>query len=82
MAIGVIPYTTDDTDIAAYLCALGAKDPILDRTNPRIAFIFELTEAQMDAVPHFKDGTGQVGAQAISNSRKTLLRMINTREAK
>lgn len=82
MSIGVIPYTTDDTDLAAYLCALGAKTPALDRSEPRIAFIFELTEAQMDAVPHHYDGTGNVGSLAISNSRKSLLRMINTRGAK
>jgi hypothetical protein len=71
-----IHHTTHDTDEAAYLCALGAKKPVLDRSQPRINFIFELTEEQMAAIPHHYDGTGQVGSLAISNARKSLLREI------
>lgn len=76
-----IPFVTDTTHEAAYLMALGAKTPILDRSNPkRINYIFELTEVQNDAMPHFRDGTGDIKAQAYSQAIKSLMSKIHKGE--
>lgn len=70
-------FVTDTTDIAAYLIALGAETPTLDRSDPkRINYIFELTDEQYEAVPHFRDGTGMVRALAMSHSKKMLMGLI------
>lgn len=74
----LISYVTDSTNLAAYLHALGSQlVEVRDATNGKgKEFVFNLTQAQHDAIPHFYDGTGMVSALAYSNSRKIMLGMV------
>jgi len=74
----LISYVTDSTNLAAYLHALGSQMAgVQDAANGRgKEFIFNLTQTQYDAIPHFYDGTGMVSALAYSNSRKIMLGMV------
>ena len=77
----LIHFSTDTTDLAAYLVASGAAMPALDRSNPhRINYIFELTEKQHDLIPKFRDGTGMVRALAMSQAKKMLMGLIKQGE--
>ncbi len=77
----LIHFSTDTTDLAAYLIAIGARAPVLDRNNPRrIYYIFELSEEQNDLIPKFRDGTGMVSALAMSQAKKMLMGMIKQGE--
>jgi hypothetical protein len=70
------PYNTSELDLAAYLMALGGSQIGVDKSNRRALFLFELTQEQMDAIPRFYDGTGQVRALPFYNALQKLKREV------
>jgi len=74
-------YPTPNIDLATYLHALGGEVIDIDRSDPKEqVFLFKLTDGQRAAVPHFFDGTGQVSALALSNSRGVLFKMLRNKQ--
>ncbi len=70
-------YSTDITDLAAYLIASGATIPELDRQNEkRVVYVFNLSEDHIAAIPHYHDGTGMVSGLAMSGAKKLLMGLI------
>ena len=75
------PYPTDNIDLASYLHALGGEVIDIDKSNPKEqVFLFKLTDDQRTAIPHFFDGSGQVSALVLSNSRGVLFRMLRNKQ--
>ena len=80
-----IPYSTSEIDLISYLIALGAKvigvdaDQVDERTK---VFLFQLTEEQSNAIPHYYDGTKQLSALVLMNARKTAYRLLSDGQRK
>jgi len=74
-------YSTDDIDLASTIHAWGGKLIDIDRANPEAqVFIFQLTSEQLTLIPTFYNGTGDVKALAISNSRGVLFRLLRRKQ--
>ena len=74
-------YSTDDIDLASTIHAWGGKLIDIDRANPEAqVFIFQLTPEQLALIPTFYNGTGDVKALAISNSRGVLFRLLRRKQ--
>ena len=75
-------YSTDDIDLASSIHAWGGKLIDIDRGDPQAqVFIFQLTDEQLAHIPSFYDGTGDVKALAICNSRGILFRLLRAKQA-
>jgi hypothetical protein len=77
MAKELHTYSTDDIDLASAIHAWGGKLIDIDQQNPKAqVFVFELTDEKSAKIPTFYDGTGDVKALAICNSRGVLFRLL------